>query len=186
MTLFTELRKRCKDGRLVAIAVCQTSSDEWTANRARSAVIWRTGEGERSGRRPGSGAELRSDGFGRRAERELCRWTDEHRAIWTHLRRPGITAHVAGITRAVAARVSIDSYSTHRARGLSVRSQPANVAAFALGCLRSVQPEHAGVGAPVGRDVSRGVSAVRGSHLELVVDCLVAHTPGLHLACSSG
>ena len=40
----------------------------------------------------------------RETDRELRRWTDEHRALWTHLRDSGITVHVAVITRTEAAR----------------------------------------------------------------------------------
>jgi hypothetical protein len=42
-------------------------------------------------------------GPGRETNRELRRWTDEHRALWTHLRESGVTVHVAVITRTVAA-----------------------------------------------------------------------------------
>ena len=40
---------------------------------------------------------------GRETDRELRRWTDEHRALWTHLRESGVAVHVAVITRTVAA-----------------------------------------------------------------------------------
>ena len=41
---------------------------------------------------------------GRETNRELRRWADEHRALWTHLRESGVTVHVAVITRTDAAR----------------------------------------------------------------------------------
>ena len=40
---------------------------------------------------------------GRETNRELRRWADEHRALWTHLRESGVTVHVAVITRTAAA-----------------------------------------------------------------------------------